>query len=146
MKRLRAPRVCRHDPPLDTALDELRSYLQAQPVTFEVVPGEIARDGSRRMGATRSRSCRRAIRTTTRRCANSRARAGCRAERDRRPDRDPGIRRTVIRAFFEAGFWALASITILLWVVLRRFVESCSPSFRCSCGHRDHGADGPSSA
>ena len=29
--------------------------------------------------------------------------------------------RTVIRAFFEAGFWALASITILLWVVLRRF-------------------------
>ena len=29
--------------------------------------------------------------------------------------------RTVIRAFFEAGFWALASITILLWIVLRRF-------------------------
>ena len=29
--------------------------------------------------------------------------------------------RTVIRAFFEAGFWALTSITILLWIVLRRF-------------------------
>ena len=29
--------------------------------------------------------------------------------------------RTVMRAFFEAGFWALASITILLWIVLRRF-------------------------
>ena len=29
--------------------------------------------------------------------------------------------RTVIRAFFEAGFWALGSITILLWIVLRRF-------------------------
>ena len=29
--------------------------------------------------------------------------------------------RTVIHAFFEAGFWALASITILLWIVLRRF-------------------------
>jgi hypothetical protein len=29
--------------------------------------------------------------------------------------------RTVIRAFFEAGFWALGSIVILLWIVLRRF-------------------------
>ena len=29
--------------------------------------------------------------------------------------------RTVVRAFFEAGFWALGSIVILLWIVLRRF-------------------------
>src|SRR5262249_33973157 len=29
--------------------------------------------------------------------------------------------RTVVRAFYEAGFWALASIIILLWLVLRRF-------------------------
>jgi len=29
--------------------------------------------------------------------------------------------RTVIRAFFEAGFYALVSIAILLWIVLRRF-------------------------
>ena len=27
----------------------------------------------------------------------------------------------MIQAFFEAGFWALGSITILLWIVLRRF-------------------------
>src|SRR5439155_23712422 len=27
---------------------------------------------------------------------------------------------TVIRAFIEAGVWALLSITILLWIVLRR--------------------------
>src|SRR5262249_9224461 len=29
--------------------------------------------------------------------------------------------RTVVRAFYEAGFWALTSIIILLWLVLRRF-------------------------
>ena len=29
--------------------------------------------------------------------------------------------RTVVRAFFEAGFYALVSIALLLWVVLRRF-------------------------
>src|SRR5207302_4888982 len=28
---------------------------------------------------------------------------------------------TVVRAFIEAGFWALASISILLWITLRRF-------------------------
>jgi predicted RND superfamily exporter protein len=31
--------------------------------------------------------------------------------------------RTVIRAFVEAGGWALASIGLLLWVVLRRFTD-----------------------
>jgi hopanoid biosynthesis associated RND transporter like protein HpnN len=29
--------------------------------------------------------------------------------------------RTVVKAFFEAGFYALVSIAILLWIVLRRF-------------------------
>ena len=29
--------------------------------------------------------------------------------------------RTMIKSFFEAGFWALGSIAILLWIVLRRF-------------------------
>src|SRR5262249_58059364 len=31
-------------PPLNTALDELRNYLQAQPGTLETLPGEIARE------------------------------------------------------------------------------------------------------
>jgi uncharacterized protein len=29
----------------------------------------------------------------------------------------------VVRAFIEAGLWALVSITILLWIVLRRFTD-----------------------
>ncbi|MGI4815284.1 MAG: MMPL family transporter [Janthinobacterium lividum] len=29
--------------------------------------------------------------------------------------------RTIIRAFYEAGVWALVSITVLLWIALRRF-------------------------
>ena len=28
---------------------------------------------------------------------------------------------TIIRAFVEAGLWALVSITVLLWIILRRF-------------------------
>ena len=30
---------------------------------------------------------------------------------------------TVVRAFIEAGLWALLSIAILLWIVLRRFTD-----------------------
>jgi predicted RND superfamily exporter protein len=29
--------------------------------------------------------------------------------------------RTIVQAFIQAGFWALLSITILLWIALRRF-------------------------
>jgi predicted RND superfamily exporter protein len=29
----------------------------------------------------------------------------------------------VVRAFIEAGFWALVSIAVLLWIVLRRFTD-----------------------
>ena len=29
--------------------------------------------------------------------------------------------RTIVNAFLQAGFWALLSITILLWITLRRF-------------------------
>ena len=52
--------------------------------------------------------------------------------------------RTVIRAFFEAGFWALASIAILLlWIVLRRFGDvllTLMPLLLA--GVVTHGADG----
>jgi len=34
------------------------------------------------------------------------------------PEVEPG--QAAVRAFFEAGFWALASIAVLLWIVLRR--------------------------
>ena len=110
-------------PPLDTALDELRGYLQAQPVALDNLPDEIKREWVTKDGrATRSKSCRTAIRTTTRRL-----RAFARAVQEVEPNATGGpisileSGRTVIRAFFEAGFWALASITILLWIVLRRF-------------------------
>ncbi len=108
--------------PLDTALDELRDYLQAQPVTLETLPPEIADNWITKTAAPRSRYCRRAIPTTTRRCANSPPRC-----RPRSPTRIGGpisileLGRTMIKSFFEAGFWALGSITILLWIVLRRF-------------------------
>ena len=109
-------------PPLNVALDELRGYLQAQPVTLETCRPRSSSDGSPRTAATRSRSCRRAIPND-----NETLREFARAVQEVEPNATGGpisileSGRTVIKAFFEAGFWALASITILLWIVLRRF-------------------------
>jgi len=38
----------------------------------------------------------------------------------RRAGVDPEIRRHIVRAFIHAGLWALLSISILLWIALRR--------------------------
>ena len=110
-------------PPLLTALDELRGYLQAEPVTLQTLPPEITPAmGYQGRTVARSRSCPRATRPITRRCARF-----ARAVQEVEPNATGGpiaileSGRTVIHAFFEAGFWALASITILLWIVLRRF-------------------------
>jgi len=111
-------------PPLDTALDELRSYLQAQPVTFEGLPGEIAREWVTQDGRNKVEILPKGDPND-----NETLRQFARAVQDVEPNAIGGpiaileSGRTVIRAFFEAGFWALASITILLWVVLRRFVD-----------------------
>jgi hopanoid biosynthesis associated RND transporter like protein HpnN len=109
-------------PPLKTALDDLRNGLKAQPVKLDSLPGELKRDWMTDDG---------------------------RALVEVSPKGDPGDNdvmrkfatavlsvepaatgspvslqesgRTVVRAFIEAGVWALVSITILLWIVLRRF-------------------------
>jgi hypothetical protein len=109
-------------PPLDTALDELRGYLQAQPVTLETLPGEIAREWVTQDGRFRIEILPKGDpndNETLRRFAS--------AVQTVEPNAIGGpisileSGRTVIRAFFEAGFWALASIALLLWIVLRRF-------------------------
>jgi uncharacterized protein len=111
-------------PPLNTALDELRNYLQAQPVTFETLPGEIAREWVTKEGGFKVEILPKGDPND-----NETLRQFARAVQEVEPNAIGGpiaileSGRTVIRAFFEAGFWALASITILLWVVLRRFVD-----------------------
>jgi hopanoid biosynthesis associated RND transporter like protein HpnN len=109
-------------PPLKTAMDDLRNGLKAQPVKLDTLPAELKRDWIAQDG---------------------------RALIDVSPKGDPNDNevlrkfatavlaveptatgspvslqesgRTVVRAFIEAGVWALVSITILLWIVLRRF-------------------------
>jgi uncharacterized protein len=109
-------------PTLNTALDELRGYLQAQPVTLETLPPEIAREWVTQDGRFRVEIVPKGDPND-----NETLRKFARAVQEVEPNAIGGpisileFGRTVIRAFFEAGFWALASITLLLWIVLRRF-------------------------
>ena len=110
-------------PPLEVALDELRNYLQAQPVTLETLPPEIAREWvTEKEGRFKVEILPKGDPND-----NETLRKFARAVQEVEPNAIGGpisileSGRTVIRAFFEAGFWALASITVLLWIVLRRF-------------------------
>ena len=109
-------------PSLNTALDELRNYLQAQPVTLETLPPEIAREWVTRDGRYKVEILPKGDPTD-----NETLRQFARAVQAVEPNATGGpiaileSGRTVVRAFYEAGFWALGSIIILLWLVLRRF-------------------------
>src|SRR5215831_4796372 len=109
-------------PSLNTALNELRNYLQAQPVTLETLPLEIAREWVTQDGRYKVEILPKGDPTD-----NETLRQFARAVQAVEPNATGGpvtileSGRTVVRAFYEAGFWALASITILLWMVLRRF-------------------------
>src|SRR6516225_7564566 len=109
-------------PSLNTALDELRNYLQAQPVTLETLPPEIAREWVTQDGRYKVEILPKGDPTD-----NETLRQFARAVQAVEPNATGGpiaileSGRTVVRAFYEAGFWALTSIIILLWLVLRRF-------------------------
>jgi uncharacterized protein len=111
-------------PSLNTALDELRNYLQAQPVTLETLPPEIAREWVTQDGRYKVEILPKGDPTD-----NETLRQFARAVQAIEPNATGGpiaileSGRTVVRAFFEAGFWALGSIVILLWIVLRRFSD-----------------------
>jgi hopanoid biosynthesis associated RND transporter like protein HpnN len=108
--------------PLHTALDELRGSLQAQPVTLETLPPEIAREWVTPDGRFKVEVLPKGDPTD-----NETLRIFARAVQAVEPNAVGGpisileSGHTVIRAFFEAGFWSLTSIALLLWIVLRRF-------------------------
>ena len=108
-------------PPLNTALDELRGYLQAQPVMLETLPPEIASGWVTQDGRFKVEILPKGDPND-----NETLRQFARAVQSVEPAAIGGpisileSGRTVIRAFFTAGFWALTSIAILLWIVLRR--------------------------
>ena len=108
--------------PLNTVLDELRNYLQAQPVTLETLPSDIAREWVTQDGRFKVEILPKGDPND-----NETLRKFALAVLAVEPDAIGGpvsileSGYTVVRAFFEAGFWSLASIAVLLWIVLRRF-------------------------
>jgi hopanoid biosynthesis associated RND transporter like protein HpnN len=107
--------------PLTRDLGELRTALQAGPVTRADVPPAITREWVAADGQAR-------VEAGMKGDANDTAAVGAfaRAVLAAAPNATGeavGIYEsgaTIVHAFLEAGFWALISISILLWVVLRR--------------------------
>ena len=111
-------------PPLKVSLDGLKATLQAQPVTEASLPPELKRDWETADGQAR-------VQVSPKGAANDNQamRQFARAVLAVEPTAVEGpisILRagdTIIRAFVEAGIWALVSITLLLWIILRRFSD-----------------------
>jgi uncharacterized protein len=109
-------------PSLKTALDELRSGLQAEPVKLDTLPADLKRDWVTEDG-------RALIEVSPKGDPNDnevlrKFAAAVLAVEPTATGSPVSLQessRTVVRAFIEAGLWALVSITILLWIVLRRF-------------------------
>jgi len=107
--------------PMVSGLADLRLALQARPVTRANVPPEIAREWVAPDGRARVEAGMRGDPND-----NEAIRAFARAVLATAPGATGeaiGILEsgtTIVHAFIEAGAWALFSISILLWVVLRR--------------------------
>jgi uncharacterized protein len=108
-------------PPLNTALNEVRGLLAAQRVTLQNLPPELVHqwitvDGRARVEVSPKGDP----------SDNETLRDFARAVLAVEPNAVAGpisileAGRTVLTAFIEAGIWALLSITILLWIALRR--------------------------
>jgi len=108
--------------PLKTALEDLRDLLDAQPVSLKTLPGEITSDWQTADGRARVEVLPKGDPND-----NETLRTFARAVLAVEPTAIGGpisileSGTTIVRAFFEAGAWALIAIAILLWIVLRRF-------------------------
>lgn len=108
--------------PLQTSLAQLRGFLTAQRITKENLPQSLRRRWVTPDGRARVEASPKGDTDDT-----EVLRGFARAVLAIYPNGTGGpisileSSRTVVRAFFEAGFYALVSIAILLWIVLRRF-------------------------
>jgi hopanoid biosynthesis associated RND transporter like protein HpnN len=108
--------------PLKVALGGLQALLQAKPVTQATLPPELVRDWTLPDGSAR-------VEVTPKGQAsdNEAMRQFARAVIAVEPNAVEGpisvlhAGDTIVRAFIEAGLWALLSIAALLWIILRRF-------------------------
>jgi len=109
-------------PPLKTALDGLRNGLKAQPVTLETLPKDLKRDWVTEDGRALIEVSPKGDpndNEVLRKFATAVLAVAPTATGSPVSLQESG--HTVVRAFIQAGLWALVSITILLWIVLRRF-------------------------
>jgi hopanoid biosynthesis associated RND transporter like protein HpnN len=108
-------------PPLKTALNGLQNALHPGPVTLQSLPADLVRewltpDGQARVSVAPRDSS--SDNEAMRRFARAALAVEPRAIEGPISILEAG--NTVVRAFVEAGFWALVSIALLLWIVLRR--------------------------
>lgn len=108
-------------PPLRVMLGGLQASLQAQPVTLQNLPADLVREWMTPEGQAR-------VEIAPKEAAsdNEAMRRFARAVLAVEPAATEGpisileAGDTIVRAFIEAGGWALISIGLLLWIVLRR--------------------------
>ncbi|MES2751694.1 MAG: MMPL family transporter, partial [Pseudomonadota bacterium] len=107
--------------PLNVALDQVRGLLKAQPVSIKTLPPEILGDWTATDGRTRVEAQPKGDPND-----NDTLRTFAGAVLKVQPDAIGGpisilkSGDTIVSAFIQAGLWALLSIAILLWIVLRR--------------------------
>jgi uncharacterized protein len=107
--------------PLKVVLSQLRSWLRAGPVTLETLPAQLTRQWIATNGMARVEAVPKGDPTD-----NEMLRTFARSVLAIYPEAVDGpitILRsgeTIVRAFIEAGAWALVVITFLLWLTLRR--------------------------
>ena len=108
--------------PLKTALDDLKDLLRAHAVTLDQLPKDIVEQWTTNDGRARVEALPKGDPND-----NDTLRIFARAVLAAEPSAIGGpisileSGDTIVQAFFEAGAWALISIAILLWIVLRRF-------------------------
>lgn len=108
--------------PLMTALEDLRSVLRAQPVTLETLPQDLVRDWMTSDGRARLEVVPKGDPNDNEVMREfARAVLAIEPSATGAPVSLQEAGRTIVNAFLQAGFWALLSITILLWIALRRF-------------------------
>jgi hopanoid biosynthesis associated RND transporter like protein HpnN len=107
--------------PLNVALDQVRALFKAQPVTVKTLPSDIVSDWTTADGRTRVEALPKGDPND-----NDTLRTFAGAVLKAQPDAIGGpisilkSGDTIVLAFIQAGGWALLSIAILLWIVLRR--------------------------
>jgi hopanoid biosynthesis associated RND transporter like protein HpnN len=108
--------------PLKISMDDVRAMLKAEPITLETLPPDLISAWTTRDGRARAEVLPKGDAND-----NETLRRFARAVLAVQPNATGGpisilqSGDTIVRAFIEAGIWALLAIAALLWIVLRRF-------------------------